>query len=399
MISVIIPHKNRNGILKETLYHLDKKQTCRRDLFEIIVVDDGSETLPEAVEWGADSILHNEGVGPGEARNTGAMAAKFGTVLFVGNDTIPDRNLVFRHIYQHDLANNSKITVQGLTPFYPSCMDTEFMHFLDRSGLQANWNGLRNEDGSWKSNANGYLLTTNWSISRDELLLVGGFHPSLKEAAWDDVELGMRLNKLGFATIFDPLAINFHHHRYTLEQFARRQFMEGRNRIYFAMLHPEVSANMINPDELRQAQQIDLEEQLHIANGLGKLSQREIPQATEMKYNAWQSVLRLASVKGILDSVEGNNLRQILLHIKPGEQVTYAVSGIHAAESENWGYASHCVEWLLNSEQSWYTWAFAAEIAKLEGDRDLALIRYGRSLDLQPSDWARNGLDELTKQN
>lgn len=397
MISVIIPHKNRNGILRETLQRLHNRQTCRRELYEIVVVDDGSDVPPDALEWGADKFIASEGIGPGDARNTGARAAKYDTVLFIGNDTIPDQNLVFRHIYQHNLAKNPKVTVQGLTPFHPSVMDTEFMHFLDVSGLQANWAALRNPDGSWKSNANGYLLTTNWSVNKRELELVGGFHSSLQKAAWDDVELGMRFNKLGYATVFDPQAVNFHYHKYTIDTFAKRQFMEGTQRIYFAMQHPEVSGNLFNPDELRTAQKVDLEEQLHIARQFNHLAQREIPQATELKYGTWNNVLRLASLKGVIESLENHPLRQVVLHLENAEQVTYAISGIHAVENGDWGYASHCAEWLLNTSQNWFAWAFAGEVAKMEGDKELALIRYGRSLDLQPSDWARKGFNEITK--
>lgn len=398
MISVVIPHKNRNGILHETVFRLHNRQTVSRDLFEIIIVDDGSDVLPDALKWGADVIVPNEGVGPGQARNTGARIAKYDTVLFIGNDTIPDQNLIFRHIYQHRLVGDPKVAVQGLTPFHPSVMDTEFMHFLDQSGLQANWNALRNEDGTWKRNATGYLLTTNWSINRYELELIGGFHASLKKAAWDDVELGMRLNKMGYATVFDPSATNFHYHKYTLDQFARRQFMEGTQRILFALQHPEVAASLISPEEMRQAKQVDLEEQLHVARKFNHLSQREVPQATEMKYNAWMSALRLASIKGVIDSIEGHPLRQVILHLSGQEQVTFAVSTIQAIENGDWGYAAHGVEWLINSgEANWAVWAFAGDVAQRMGDIDLALMRWNKSMNIQPNDWARNKINECTK--
>ncbi|SFO57858.1 Glycosyl transferase family 2 [Bradyrhizobium sp. Ghvi] len=87
MISVIIPHLNQAEALEACLRSLDA-QTLSRDLFEIIVVDNGSAISPmDVLASHPDVRLERElRPGPGPARNTGVAAAKGEILAFIDAD-------------------------------------------------------------------------------------------------------------------------------------------------------------------------------------------------------------------------------------------------------------------------------------------------------------------------
>lgn len=93
MISVIIPHLNQPDGLEACLCSLDA-QSLPRELFETIVVDNGSAALPaEVVARHSNVRLLSEGrPGPGPARNTGAAAASGEILAFIDADCRADPN-------------------------------------------------------------------------------------------------------------------------------------------------------------------------------------------------------------------------------------------------------------------------------------------------------------------
>jgi glycosyltransferase involved in cell wall biosynthesis len=87
MISVIIPHLNQPEGLEACLCSLDA-QSLPPELFEVIVVDNGS-TMPPAeivARHPGVRLLNEAQPGPGPARNTGAAAASSETLAFIDGD-------------------------------------------------------------------------------------------------------------------------------------------------------------------------------------------------------------------------------------------------------------------------------------------------------------------------
>ena len=86
-ISVIIPHLNQPEFLDACLATLEA-QTLARDAFEILVVDNGSRQLPEAViaRHPGVRLLQEKEPGPGKARNTGVKAALGNVFAFIDAD-------------------------------------------------------------------------------------------------------------------------------------------------------------------------------------------------------------------------------------------------------------------------------------------------------------------------
>lgn len=383
-LSVVLPTHNRPAVLKKTLESLGS-QTLRD--FEVIVVNDGGET-PEIGEYPfAVHLIEQENAGPATARNTGAFEAQSDIVLFIGDDCIADRNLLFRHFYNHTRDRQPK-AVQGYTIWHPD-LASEFQIYLHESGAQALWQNLKTDSGAWKHAANGFCLTTNFSISKRLFINQGGFNTAFKSAAWEDVELGYRLNRDNAPTFFDPGAINYHYHPYTLDDWIKRQQNEGYWRLTLCKIHPEFASGLISPEGLREAEKHNLSEVLHWAKQLDY-----IPGVEQERQNRWAQVSQLASAIGVSKKIDNEHpVAETLRHIHTQEQVFLVVSAIAALERNEISYAAHCYNWLLDtSSDNWAIWALAGEIMIEEGNRDLAESAFRQSLSIAPSDWAKRRL-------
>jgi len=87
LISVIIPHLNQPDGLEACLGSLSS-QTLERSAFEVIVVDNGSTSLPRAIvgRYPGTLLLQELKPGPGPARNRGAEAASADIFAFTDSD-------------------------------------------------------------------------------------------------------------------------------------------------------------------------------------------------------------------------------------------------------------------------------------------------------------------------
>ena len=107
-VTVVIPYYERSHELNVTLAGLER-QTYPRDLFEVVVVDDGSDpplVMPETplnlrVEYQEDL-----GFGLARARNTGARAATGDIILFLDCDMIPEEQWLAAHARWHHAASD-----------------------------------------------------------------------------------------------------------------------------------------------------------------------------------------------------------------------------------------------------------------------------------------------------
>jgi GT2 family glycosyltransferase len=387
-VSYIIPHKNRHGILTTHLKLLNQQSY---ENFEVIVVDDGSDT---PYEYPEDNLRYKlvirqipESKGANHARNHGVEWSSGEVVLIVGDDNFPHHHLIATHAYEH-LVSKENIVVQGVTPFHPDVMDTVFMQFLDKSGIQANWASLRDSDG-WKREIPGFCLTTNLSMKKDLFHTTGGFDESFVRPAWDDIDFGIRLQKLGIKTVFNPQAINLHVHKYDLQSFAARQFMEGMNRINLCMIHPEMGHQLINPEGLRQAETVSQAETLSQADWSLK--------SIAINEDVVASALQHSSHLGILKDIESRSRQfQVLKHIHTGQSVFAALNGLRALEDNNMSYAFHCAGWLIDSApENWAVYAFAGDIYSKYGKKEEAILAYQKSISIAPNDWSREGVESL----
>jgi glycosyltransferase involved in cell wall biosynthesis len=324
--------------------------------FEIIIVFNTSDAdkLHQLEEIASDYIndlditfIYHPSHSAADARNTGVKYAKSDIFLFVGDDCIPSRGLVLNHMHVHLAHGNDRLFgVQGYSPFHDDVMGTQFMQYLDESGLQANWAQVLNNRIS-----HGYCLTTNFSINRETWNMLDGFS-EFPKAAWEDVEFGYRMNKLQIPTIFEIEAVNYHYHEHDLASFAQRQRMEGRNRFLLWQRHPEMIASMVNLDDLRKAANENIDEWVAVGRQFDNVDINRIPDAKEVKYKTYNQVLNMASLIGVADYTNdvGYPLNLILTpEITNANQVIYLMNLQQSINDGDYGYAQHCIEWLLQS--------------------------------------------------
>jgi GT2 family glycosyltransferase len=243
-ISVVIPTYNRWQQLQATLAALaDQTQVPT----EVVVVDDGStdqtwEHLNELV--GSRRlpytlrILRQTNEGPASARNAGVRNASGHLILFLGDDTTPERRCVAGHIHKHrDIGMDCAIV--GFTDWCRrSVRVTPFLEVVSSEGYQFGYGAMHEgQDVPFTC-----FYTSNISIPRS-LLMQEPFNQVFKYAAWEDTELGYRLSLAGLRIVYTRGAVTHHVHPMTVRTFLGRMRSVGEKSATIFELHPELRQN------------------------------------------------------------------------------------------------------------------------------------------------------------
>ncbi len=231
MISIVMPTYNRLEKLKKTLASCQSQTLAKKD-FEVIVVDDGStdgtnDFMDEFSKTGEINLKYfNIGhQGPARARNFGVGKAAGKIILFCGDDTFLDENLLQIHDLHHRKNHNTALL--GLALWDESGEVSDFMRYLAPAGPQFHYNTIKN------NNSAGFFhfYTCNISLAKKWFELEK-FDERLNYA-FEDIDLGLRLENRGLKIIFNPAAKVYHSHYYDEENFGRRMERVGRSAIIF----------------------------------------------------------------------------------------------------------------------------------------------------------------------
>jgi len=180
-VSVIIPTYNRKQLLSELLDSL-YQQTLAHDLYEVIVVSDGSkdgtDKYMDEMQMKHENLryLQQMNQGPATARNKGAALAISEIIAFTDDDCLvsPDwlENIV------KTFEQKSILGIQGRTTTYRE-LKTPLTHQID--------------------NQNGHpaLPTCNAAFRKSAFETVGGFDCSFPFAHNEDADLAWRIKQLG----------------------------------------------------------------------------------------------------------------------------------------------------------------------------------------------------------
>lgn len=228
-LSVIIPTRNRVEILTETIERLMVQAT--EVPFEVLVVDDGSQDATVATvqsfAQGAHvpvSVLEQGSRGPAAARNRGIRAARGSVCLFIGDDTWPRSDVVERHGRLHRRRPEAHVALLGNVEWAPETRPSPFMQWLN-TGLQFDFDQITDPENVGGS----CFYTANVSAKRSFLLANGGFDEAFANAAFEDIELGLRLEHAGMRMAYDAGAVVEHFHPYDLPGSLRRMRTLGRS--------------------------------------------------------------------------------------------------------------------------------------------------------------------------
>ncbi len=231
LISVIIPHLNQPTDLGVCLDSLNS-QTLERSKFEVIVVDNGSTSLPQAVidRYPGTLLLQEFKPGPGLARNRGVEAAGAEILAFIDADcrAHPDwlrsalralESSPERTIFGGDVRiwHKSQTTVTAVEA-YESVFAYRFKLYIERDGFSG---------------------TGNLVVRYSDFKKVGPFR-GIEFA--EDIDWGSRARAAGYHFCYVPEMIVFHPPRQSL----RELFVKWDRHIQHAV-------NMEDKNRMRQA--------------------------------------------------------------------------------------------------------------------------------------------------
>lgn len=238
-ISVVIPTFNRIDVLPEVLGALAGQEGAPS--FEVVVVDDGSsdgtaEFLRQLRAPYPLAVLRQENAGPALARNRGVAAASGGRVAFLGDDTVPSKGWIAEHHAAAARRRGEKLLgVLGYTDWHPRMSVDPFLRYINEYGLQFGYALIADRENVPFN----FLYTSNLSLPR-EALLADPFDLRFPYAAWEDTELGYRLQRKGLRLVYEPAARALHDHPTRLRRFMARQEKAGYSAAVFYELHPEL---------------------------------------------------------------------------------------------------------------------------------------------------------------
>ncbi len=227
--SVIVPVYNRPQEVAELLESLTR-QTFQD--FEVVLVEDGSTLSSEKVfeQYSGKLSIHyffKANTGPGPSRNFGFEKARGKYFVVFDSDCI-----LPPHYFEsvETFLKNEKIDAwggpdRGMKDFSPL---QQAMAFTMSSILTTG--GIRG--GKQKAFQ---PRSFNMGISREVFEKTNGFH---FDRFAEDIELSVRIRKLGFKTALIPDAFVYHKRRTSLSEFFKQVSNFGKGRILVGSKHP-----------------------------------------------------------------------------------------------------------------------------------------------------------------
>lgn len=236
LLSVVINTFERPDRLGLCLEAIERHQDDAP--LEVIVVDDGgrfdlaplkriwSERLP--IKWMC--IEHG---GRSAARNRGVQEARGERVFFLGDDVLVRAGCIARH-----RVADPFIAVVGPYPWESLKGSPPFRRWAEPNPQ---------DDIPDPSNA-GWLhfATGNLSISRPMFMRLEGFDERFPCYGWEDLDLGLRFERLGGRIVFDPEARATHDHpQMTRAGLWGREREMGRTAFIFARKWGDISPEAV----------------------------------------------------------------------------------------------------------------------------------------------------------
>jgi glycosyltransferase involved in cell wall biosynthesis len=227
-ISVQMCTYNRRHLLERALKALFN-QNFPKNEFEIVLVDDGStdgtgEYIKTVLPTAPCRItyIHQENSGLAHGRNQGIRHARGHIILFIDDDIVASPNLLAEHVATHEK--------------YPDHVVRGWVNHTD------NLDDIEGPRFNMQDISTAFFWTSNVSASRKHLLQAGLFDEDFREYGWEDLELGIRLKRLGLGMKYNKRAVVYHYKsRWTAAdayRLCRQAQSKGRTAVIFVDKHP-----------------------------------------------------------------------------------------------------------------------------------------------------------------
>jgi GT2 family glycosyltransferase len=239
LASLIIATYNRCDALPATLEALGK-QTVAPELYEVIVVDDGSPDATQEVLGGISipaelRVLRqpqNQGISAG--RNLAIRNARGRLLIFISDDLIVPEDFIEGHLRTHEQFPGSWV-VGGFEQL-PSIRETPFGRYLDNLELGYDESRKSRElaPGIWEL---GNPTARNLSVPRADLERIGLFDEQLRMSC-EDVDLAGRAREAGVRFIYNEAIRSLHNDQVgDLHRYLRAQVPRTRDTVVYYFKH------------------------------------------------------------------------------------------------------------------------------------------------------------------
>jgi len=212
MISLIIPTFNRISWLKQCLSALCSE--VKNTACEIIIIDDGST---DGTRNFLDQFHPQPNIrflffdqrrgGPAKARNLGVRMAQGDIVCFLDDDSIVQSGWFNELKRSFEAIDNNYAAVKGMVYAY---QDTALPKYLEEH--------IHISD-SWATN--------NIAFRKNLFIEAAGFDEGFTFAAWEDLDLGFRLERMGYKRFYNERMVIRHPHEENIEQLKRKFKING----------------------------------------------------------------------------------------------------------------------------------------------------------------------------
>ncbi len=249
--SIIIPTYNRRPILSQCLAALERQQPGSYRSYEVVVVDDGS--TDGTVDWLRSAppqvpqfqLLTQVHQGPAAARNLGIRHATGSVIVFIDSDLVVVERFLAVHaqlLQQHGVTADPQDPKDAKVFTYGRVINTH--NFADPAS----------EPFKPTDFSAAFFATGNVAIARRWLELAaesedGPFDQRFQLYGWEDLELGVRLKRLGLKLVKAKDAAGYHWHPpFAVEHIPRlmeRERQRGRMGILFFQKHPTWSVRLM----------------------------------------------------------------------------------------------------------------------------------------------------------
>jgi lipopolysaccharide/colanic/teichoic acid biosynthesis glycosyltransferase/glycosyltransferase involved in cell wall biosynthesis len=224
LYSVIVPAYQAATPLGLCLDALNA-QTVARDLYEVIVVDDGStDSTSEIARRVGAQVIVQPNAGAAAARNAGAAVARGALLLFTDADCAPVPGWIAALV-----APFADERVAGAKGAYLTGQDEIISRFtqLEYEDRYDRMAGVETID---------FVDTYSAAYRRDIFLANAGFDPAFRYD--EDQEFSFRMTEKGYRLVFTPAAQVYHRHNPTLVAYIRRKCLMAHWKVPVTRRHP-----------------------------------------------------------------------------------------------------------------------------------------------------------------
>jgi Glycosyltransferases involved in cell wall biogenesis len=290
LATVIIPTYNREKLLYETLYSLEK-QTLSKEKFEVIVCDDGStDRTKEVVHLFKNDLnikyffQEDKGFRAAKARNMGIENAEGDICIFIDSSCIASNFFIEEHIKSH--TGPRDVVIGDMIGF--SQIDNknrEIFKSYDRDNIEESVNQIKKSGGNdirdslYKKLGENLMLwgapwivfwTGNLSVRKDFLRECGGFDEWFNSWGGEDTELGVNLyvNRGTYKVNRNAIVIHLPHKKSNnfkenpylayMEQVKKRRYIHSKYMLFETLAYIYIDTDHIN-DYIRENREFNSE--------------------------------------------------------------------------------------------------------------------------------------------